>query len=322
MSDDITQTLSFDDAAAARALYGERDLHLRAIEKRLEVSIGARGAEVTIAGAPSDVRFTADLIDQLYRLSVRGHILSSDDLTRSIEMLFDQPKLDLAEIFLDTVVIQLRNKRIAPKTITQKAYLEAIREHDLTFGIGPAGTGKTFLAVAKAIQALQEQSVRRIILTRPAVEAGERLGFLPGDLTEKVHPYLRPLLDALGDLTDVEQTMKMQEKGVIEIAPLAFMRGRTLSDAFIILDEAQNTTREQMKMFLTRLGHNSKAVVTGDITQIDLHRKRDSGLIQASQILRGVEGISQVRFTGADVVRHSLVQRIIRAYDAQQDGPA
>lgn len=312
----IQEQLVFDDVSVARFLYGQRDEHLRLIEEALEIELGTRGATVTLQGSPPDVHFAMELLEQLYALASSGQNLDARDIKRSVDMLQRDPNTNLVSIFSDKIFISANNKRITPKTASQKHYIDAIRRNDIVFGVGPAGTGKTYLAVAMALAAFKEKKVKRIILTRPAVEAGERLGFLPGDLTEKVNPYLRPLLDALGDLLDPDRVQKMTEKGTIEIAPLAFMRGRTLNDSFIILDEAQNTTREQMKMFLTRLGFNSKAVVNGDITQIDLPRRSDSGLIQAQQILSEVPGIGLTRFTDADVVRHSLVQRIIQAYEA------
>ena len=312
----ITEQMTFEDERVARALYGQRDENLRVIEQQLDLEIGTRGTLLHIKGAPSDVHFARHLIEQLYTLAIKGQALGHIDVKRSVEMLHTNPELDLVSIFTDKVYISANNKQITPKTPMQKAYIDTIRNNELVFGIGPAGTGKTYLAVAMALHAFQEKRVKRIILTRPAVEAGERLGFLPGDLTEKVNPYLRPLLDAIGDLFDAEKAQRLMEKNIIEIAPLAFMRGRTLNDAFIILDEAQNTTREQMKMFLTRMGFNSRAVVTGDISQIDLPRRRDSGLIEAQRVLKNIPGIGVIHFTDVDVVRHSLVQKIIRAYEA------
>ncbi len=308
--------MTFDETAVARYLFGQRSENLHIIEEALGLELHARGAELTLSGAPPDVRFAQDLIGQLYDLAAKGHGLSATDIRRGIDILLEDPDTELAEIFGDQLFVTGSSKTITPKTAAQKRYIDLIRRHDLVFGIGPAGTGKTYLAVVMALAALQDKQVKRIILTRPAVEAGENLGFLPGDLAEKVNPYLRPLLDAIGDLIDPDRATRLIERGTIEIAPLAFMRGRTLNDSFIILDEAQNTTREQMKMFLTRLGFHSKAVVTGDITQIDLRRRRDSGLIEAQRILGSIEGIAINRFSDIDVVRHGLVQRIIRAYEA------
>lgn len=310
-----TDKITFTEASVARHVYGQRDEHLRQIEAALDLDIGHSGSALTLKGAQSDVLFGRRLLEQLYELAARGHTLGSADIRRAVETLEVDPEISLADIFSDKIFVSTNNKVITPKTIAQKLYIDSIRRHDLVFGIGPAGTGKTYLAVAMAMAALQTKQVKRIILTRPAVEAGERLGFLPGDLADKVNPYLRPLLDALADLSNAEAVARMIEKNIIEIAPLAFMRGRTLNDAFVILDEAQNTTREQMKMFLTRIGFHSQAVVNGDITQIDLQRGRDSGLIEAHRILEGVEGIGFARFTDVDVIRHDLVQRIIRAYE-------
>lgn len=312
----ITEQLNFEDERVARFLYGQRDEHLRLIESTLEIEIGTRGTLVNLKGVAADVHFAIRLIEQLYTLAAKGHALELTDIKRSLEILQGAPDTNLVDIFTDKVFVSSSNKLITPKTPTQKAYIDTIRQNELVFGIGPAGTGKTYLAVAMALRAFQEKRVKKIILTRPAVEAGERLGFLPGDLNEKVNPYLRPLLDAIGDLFDAEKAQRLMEKNIIEIAPLAFMRGRTLNDAFIILDEAQNSTREQMKMFLTRLGFNSRAVITGDISQIDLPRRYDSGLIEAQRILQNVEGIGITVFSDVDVVRHGLVQQIIRAYEA------
>lgn len=314
-----THQISFAEESAARYLYGQNNEHLRQIEAALDLELGARGKNLTLKGSEADVAFGARLLEQLYELAARGHALGSADVRRAIETLEANRDVSLTEIYGDRIFVSTSNKVITPKTIAQKRYIDAIRRNDLVFGIGPAGTGKTYLAVAMAMAALQTKQVKRIILTRPAVEAGERLGFLPGDLAEKVNPYLRPLLDAISELSDADRTARMVERGTIEIAPLAFMRGRTLNDAFIILDEAQNTTREQMKMFLTRIGFHSKAVVNGDITQIDLQRHRDSGLIEAQRILRGVDGIGFAKFSDVDVVRHDLVQRIIRAYEHEQE---
>ena len=317
----ITAQITLKDERVARFLYGQREEHLRAIEEALEVKLGTRGALIHVTGSPGDVRFTTRLVEQLYAVADKGQALGALDIKRSIEVLGRDPEANLVSVFTDTVFTSSTNKVITPKTPTQKSYIDMIRRDELVFGIGPAGTGKTYLAVAMALRAFQQKRVKRIILTRPAVEAGERLGFLPGDLNEKVNPYLRPLLDALGDLYDAEKTQRLIEKNTIEIAPLAFMRGRTLNDAFIILDEAQNTTREQMKMFLTRMGFNSRAVVTGDISQIDLPRRQDSGLIEAQRILSHIEGIGITFFSDVDVVRHSLVQKIIRAYEADSPSP-
>jgi phosphate starvation-inducible PhoH-like protein len=247
-----------------------------------------------------------------------GYPVLAQDVQYTIRILQDKESASVKEIFLDTVYISAMKRRISPKSLNQKRYIEAMRTHDIVFGVGPAGTGKTYLAMAMAVAALMNQEFIRIVLTRPAVEAGEKLGFLPGDLAEKVNPYLRPLYDAMHDMMDFEKATKLVQRGIIEVAPLAFMRGRTLNDSFVILDEAQNTTSEQMMMFLTRLGFGSKAVITGDVTQIDLPSAATSGLVEAKELLRGVEGIAFIHFSDRDVVRHPLVQDIIRAYDSRR----
>jgi phosphate starvation-inducible PhoH-like protein len=281
------------------------------------VKINAKGNALTILGEDLDVGLSIRVLNDLYALLKKGYPLYPTDIDYAIRMISDDRSVNLEDIFLDTVYISSRKRAITPKSLAQKRYIDAIRKYDLVIGIGPAGTGKTYLAMAMAVAHLMKQEVERIVLTRPAVEAGEKLGFLPGDIAEKVNPYLRPLYDALHDMMDFEAASRMLEKGVIEVAPLAFMRGRTLNDSFVILDEAQNTTSEQMKMFLTRLGYGSKAVITGDITQIDLPTGKMSGLIEARNILQGIEGIHFSFFTEIDVVRHPLVQDIIRAYESQ-----
>ncbi|MDL1957412.1 MAG: PhoH family protein [Candidatus Desulfofervidus auxilii] len=302
-----------------RSLCGERNFHLHILEKNLDVKINVRGNQITIEGERLDVELVDNLLGQLYELIRQGYPLYPSDIEYAIRLLQSDANAQLKDIFMDTVYIVSRRRIITPKTKAQKEYIEAIRKYDIVFGIGPAGTGKTYLAMAMAISALMRGEVTRIILTRPAVEAGERLGFLPGDIYEKVNPYLRPLYDALHDMLDFDRTTRLLQKGVIEIAPLAFMRGRTLNDAFVILDEAQNTTSEQMKMFLTRLGYNARAVVTGDITQIDLPQGVPSGLIEAKEILEGIEGIKFVYFDKTDVIRHRLVREIIRAYEKLEE---
>jgi phosphate starvation-inducible protein PhoH and related proteins len=300
----------------ATELGHDRDAMLRALAERAGVEAYLRGNELTLDGDDAAVERARSVMDELAQLVAEGVSVGPQTVDAVAGVLTaDGRAVDV----LHDVVWTHRGKQVSPKTIGQKRYVDAIRSHDMVFGIGPAGTGKSFLAVATAVSALMKREVARIILTRPAVEAGERLGFLPGDLYEKVHPYLRPLYDALYDMLEAEKVAALMEKGAIEIAPLAYMRGRTLNDAFIILDEAQNSTTEQMKMFLTRLGFNSKMVITGDVTQVDLPSSRGSGLIEVQQILKGVPGISFVYFTDQDVVRHRLVSAIIRAYGAHEE---
>jgi phosphate starvation-inducible protein PhoH and related proteins len=296
----------------AAALTGANDQVLRALEEHLGCDVFLRGNVVTLDGDAEDVQNGATVVRELSELIEQGHEIGPGTIS-AVTGALDQHHSP-AEI-LEDVVWRHRSSKVAPKTVNQKRYVDAIRKSTITFGIGPAGTGKTFLAVAMAAAALTRREVNRIILTRPAVEAGERLGFLPGDLMAKIDPYLRPLFDALHDMLDPEKVAAHLERNVIEVAPLAFMRGRSLNDSFVILDEAQNTTPEQMKMFLTRLGFGSKMVITGDITQVDLPRDQQSGLIVVADILKGVEGVEFVRFGGEDVVRHRLVQRIVEAYD-------
>lgn len=296
-------------------LYGDTDKNLRLIEQTYGVVLNARGNRIQIEGEEHAVASAEQLLRQLANLAEDGMITRKDDVKTAIHAFSAHPAKALKDIFQTTIPVSSRKRPVAPKNDTQRAYVEAIKQHDIVFGIGPAGTGKTYLAMATAVSALLRREVSRIILVRPAVEAGEKLGFLPGDLYEKINPYLRPLYDALYDMIETEKANKLVERGDIEIAPLAFMRGRTLNDSFIILDEAQNTTTEQMKMFLTRLGFNSKTVVTGDITQVDLPSGRSSGLIEVKNILEGIEGIEFVYFTNRDVVRHKLVQKIIKAYE-------
>jgi phosphate starvation-inducible PhoH-like protein len=309
--------LSVEDNAQALALFGRFDQNLRLIEGNFDVRIVARGHEAVISGPPSDVEKVKALLERLVGILDEGHQLSSRDVRYAIDLVKEGEGRErgIADLHSDVVVVTARGRPIKPKTLGQKTYVDAIRGNGLVFGIGPAGTGKTFLAVALAIAGFKEKRYNRIVLTRPAVEAGERLGFLPGDLQEKVDPYLRPLYDALWDILGLDTFEKYKERGMIEIAPLAYMRGRTLDDSFIILDEAQNTTPEQMKMFLTRMGFGSKAVVTGDITQIDLPRDRHSGLEEVRTVLKGIDGIEFVYLTDRDVVRHELVQKIVLAYE-------
>ncbi len=307
------------DNAEAMNLFGKYDQNLKLIEESFDVRIVSRGEELVVQGPAGEVAKVQSLFANLLDVLRTGSFLSSQDLRYAIKLAREGHRPDLKEVFSDIILITHRSKQIRPKTHGQQEYVEAIRKHSLVFGIGPAGTGKTYLAVALAVAAYKNREYNRIILTRPAVEAGERLGFLPGDLEQKVHPYLRPIYDALFDTLGLEGYQKLLERGVIEIAPLAYMRGRTLDDSFVILDEAQNTTPEQMKMFLTRLGLGSKAVVTGDITQVDLPPDKSSGLEQVRVVLKGVRGISFVYLTERDVVRHELVQRIIKAYERFED---
>ncbi len=304
-------------------LFGVQDQNIKYLETLLDVSIGARGNELLIDGDPADIDTVEEILRDFGKLFAEGQTFTDNELKDAFKQIAEDRAYSLMDHFQRNRFNPSGKKSIAPKTANQRKYLDAIASNDLVFGIGVAGTGKSYLAVAMAVDALLKKQVSRIILTRPAVEAGERLGFLPGDLQEKVDPYLRPLYDALFDLVDAEKVTKMLEKRIIEIAPLAFMRGRTLADAFIILDEAQNTTSEQMKMFLTRIGFGSKAVVTGDRTQIDLPRGQKSGIKEAELVLKDLDGIEFVYFTDKDVVRHKLVQMIVRAYedyDTDEDG--
>jgi phosphate starvation-inducible PhoH-like protein len=316
LATDDSLELHFDDHRFFTELLGQHDGNVRTIEQGLGVRIGVNGSTLKISGGHAEQALSGKLLSELYDLLKRGYPIYAGDVEYAIRILRADRNVDLKDIFLDTVYISAHKRIISPKSLNQKAYIEAIRAHDIVFGIGPAGTGKTYLAMAMALAALMKNQVTRMVLCRPAVEAGEKLGFLPGDLAEKVNPYLRPLYDALHDMVDFDRARRMVERGTIEVAPLAFMRGRTLNDSFIILDEAQNTTSEQMKMFLTRLGYNSKAVITGDITQIDLPSGKLSGLKEARTVLANTPGIKFVYFNERDVVRHRLVQAIITAYDA------
>ena len=312
---------AIEDVELAREICGQHGANLKVLEREAGVRIGGRSNVLQIQGAADAARLAAQVLQQLEELMSNGgrRELTPTDVVHATRLCQRDPSRHLKEFLGDVILVSGRRRPITPQTIAQKAYVNAIRRRDIVFGIGPAGTGKTYLAMAMAVAALHRSDVVRIVLTRPAVEAGERLGFLPGDLQEKVNPYLRPLYDALHDMMDLASVGRLIERGTIEVAPLAFMRGRTLNDSFVILDEAQNTTHEQMKMFLTRLGVGSKAVITGDVTQIDLPPDTASGLVEASQLLRGIEGLSFVQFTDRDVVRHALVQDIIRAYDRSED---
>jgi phosphate starvation-inducible protein PhoH and related proteins len=319
VTDEETSRLEFHDPRLFRDLLGQHDQHIKILQHSLGVKIRIRGSAVEIEGDPLQVELTSQIIRQLYGLLEKGYPVYASDVDYAIRILSGDGRAKLQDIFLDTIYISAHKRTITPKSIAQKVYIDAIRRYDIVFGIGPAGTGKTYLAMAMAVAELMRNNYVRIILTRPAVEAGEKLGFLPGDLAEKVNPYLRPLYDALHDMVDFDRARKLVERGTIEVAPLAFMRGRTLNDSFVILDEAQNTTPEQMKMFLTRLGYGSKAVITGDATQIDLPAGKPSGLKEASRILKGVHGIRFVTFTEKDVARHHLVQEIITAYERDEN---
>jgi len=312
------QVVLFDEATLDR-VSGPEHNNLRLASKMLNVRLGARGRTLHIKGSREDAEVAVHLFEQLNRLASKGREFSANDMGQAIETLVSKPNTDLVGIYNDVVFRTKTGKQVVAKGPGQHAYVQALRKHDVTFGVGPAGTGKTYLAMTVAVSDLLAQRVSRIVLTRPAVEAGEHLGFLPGNYEEKVLPYLRPLYDALFDLLGNEKAEEMVAHGVIEIAPLAFMRGRTLNDAFIILDEGQNATREQMKMFLTRLGFGSKMVVTGDVTQIDLPVQRGSGLLHAVDVLKDVPGIAICKLTDKDVVRHQLVQSIVRAYEAASE---
>ena len=309
--------------AGVSTLFGAYDDNLRQLESLLNVRIRTQGHDLMVEGDADNTARVARLVEQLGELMQEGHSISDKDVKTAAQLVAKDADVDLRDHFLKDGQLRTAGKRrITAKSANQRRYLEAIDSHDIVFGIGPAGTGKTYLAMAQAVTYLLAKKVSRIILARPAVEAGEKLGFLPGDLQEKVNPYLRPLYDALYDMLDIEKAEKYLERGAIEVAPLAFMRGRTLNDAFVILDEAQNTTTEQMKMFLTRLGFGSKAVVTGDVTQIDLPGGRTSGLVQAMEVVGKIEGIEFIFFDERDVVRHKLVQAIVKAYDAYGSGPS
>ena len=317
----MDRTISADRVEDILSVFGSFDQNLHIIEKEFNVRIADRDEELKITGEPEDVVGAEKAVQNLLRMAAKGESIDEQKVRYILSMIRAGREDRIGELSGDVVCITSKGRPVKPKTIGQKNYVRAIAEHTVTLGIGPAGTGKTYLAVAAAVAAFREKSVNRIILTRPAVEAGERLGFLPGDLQSKVDPYLRPLYDALFDMLGPETYNNYLEKGNIEVAPLAYMRGRTLDDSFIILDEAQNTSREQMKMFLTRLGFNSKMVITGDITQIDLPAEKTSGLKEAMRVLDGVEDIAICRFTGADVVRHALVQQIIDAYEKYEKKP-
>jgi phosphate starvation-inducible PhoH-like protein len=312
-----TSELEVDDRNVLLALCGRHNERLKVLERELSLEAGLRGQTVFLHGAAEDVALAERFLAEAAALDKQGISIDVADVSRAIRLLKTEPHQTLADMFADVVTYAAGRRAIGPRGVAQKRYVESIRTHDLTFGIGPAGTGKTYLAMACAVAALAAKQVKRIVLTRPAVEAGEKLGFLPGDLAEKVNPYLRPLYDAMSDMMDLDRAQGLIQRGQVEVAPLAFMRGRTLNDSFVILDEAQNTTSEQMRMFLTRLGYDSKAVVTGDVTQVDLPGGRESGLAEARILLEGTEGIAFCDFSEIDVVRHPLVQKIIVAYESR-----
>jgi phosphate starvation-inducible PhoH-like protein len=303
------------------SLFGTYDENLTHLENLFSVRIRTTGNELIVEGDTGDVARAEKVLDQLSALIRGGYRLAKGDVKTASQLVAQDESVELADYFLKSATRTSGKRQVVPKSVTQKKYLDAIEQYDIVFGIGPAGTGKTYLAMAQAVSFLLAKRVNRIILARPAVEAGEKLGFLPGDLQEKVNPYLRPLYDALYDMMELDRVERLIERGTIEVAPIAFMRGRTLNDAFVILDEAQNTTSEQMKMFLTRLGFGSKAVITGDVTQIDLPTGRASGLVAAMKVIGHVEGIAFIHFDEKDVVRHSLVQAIVKAYEAYGGGP-
>ena len=312
--------LTFPDHQLMQALCGEHNAHLRVLERKLGIAVHMRGNAIQLRGGDWQIELASKVLVQLYDLLKGNYPVYANDVDYAVRILSDDQSVVLKDIFRDEVFISSKKKIITPKTINQKTYIERIRTSDMVFGIGPAGTGKTYLAMAMAVSSLITKEVNRVVLARPAVEAGERLGFLPGDLSEKVNPYLRPLYDALHDMMDFDNASRLIQQGVIEVAPLAFMRGRTLNGSFVILDEAQNATREQMKMFLTRLGFSSKAVITGDVTQTDLPEGTRSGLLEAKELLKGIEGIDFVYFSRQDVIRHPLVQEIIDAYEKAESG--
>lgn len=311
-------SIEINDDKTIKEMAGNLDANIRTIEEKMKVRLRIKDNAITVQGLPENVEMTKRLLDDLKYMIQKQNTLQEQDLNYAIDFIRSRKEGSLKELLDDVVCITASGKSIKPKTFGQKRYVDSMRKHDVVFGIGPAGTGKTYLAMAMAVQAFKNREVNRIILTRPAVEAGENLGFLPGDLQEKVDPYLRPIYDALFEILGVDTYLKFFEKGLIEVAPLAYMRGRTLDSAYVILDEAQNTTNEQMKMFLTRLGFGSKAIITGDITQIDLIRGKESGLKTVRGILEDVKGIDFINLTSSDIVRHPLVQRIINAYEIHE----
>jgi phosphate starvation-inducible PhoH-like protein len=318
-SSPVRKVVSFPDPDLVGLLCGEQNTHLHVLEKKIGLSVHVRGDQFTLQGGDWEVALAENVLNQIYALLEKNYPIYTNDVEYAVRILSGDQSADLKKIFTDKVFISSNKKVIAPKSINQKNYIDSIRKFDIVIGIGPAGTGKTYLAMAMAVSALMKKEVNRVVLARPAVEAGEHLGFLPGDLYEKVNPYLRPLYDALHDMMTFEDASRLIQRGVIEVAPLAFMRGRTLNDSFVILDEAQNATTEQMKMFLTRLGFSSKTVITGDVTQTDLPQGKTSGLIEAMDVLEGIKGIRFVFFSRDDVIRHPLVQEIIDAYEKMEN---
>jgi phosphate starvation-inducible protein PhoH and related proteins len=311
--------IDLENAGFARLLIGERGANMKLLEKLTGAEINARGNRLLVSGGDDAAALALRALRQLYGLVEEGYPVAEQEIQKAVDMLKVDGRAEVRDVFMETISIPSARRQIAPRSPAQKSYVQSIREHHLVFAVGPAGTGKTYLAVAMAVQALLNREYKRIVLARPAVEAGEKLGFLPGDIAEKVNPYLRPLYDSLEDMMDIDRVRKYVERGVIEIAPLAFMRGRTLNDSFVILDEAQNTTPQQMKMFLTRLGFNSRAVITGDVTQVDLPPEQQSGLVNALETLGSIEDVGFCHFSSKDVVRHPLVAKIIEAYDRDDE---
>lgn len=316
MQDFLHKELIFENNNSLKLLCGEKNSNVKEIERIFDIKLHTRGNKITLQGQPQNLDNAEKFTNQIYELIKKGYNLEPGDIEIASRIILSD-KHSLEDIFLDTICVSTSKRIIAPKSLAQKHYIDSIRKNDVVFGIGPAGTGKTYLVMALAVSAFLNHQFNRIILTRPAVEAGEKLGFLPGDISQKVDPYLRPLFDALYEMMDYDKVSRLIEKGAIEIAPLAFMRGRTLNDAFIILDEAQNTTSMQMKMFLTRLGFNSKAVITGDVTQIDLEKNTVSGLIHSENILKNIPKLDFVYFSNRDVVRHPIIKKIIEAYEKE-----
>jgi len=316
----VEEQIDINDYQISRNVFGNKDKNIKVIEEKLDVKIIARGSNVKIEGNKEDVDLSSRVIEEMVKLAKTGKNIDKRQVKYAVELLSKNRNMDLGELYDEVLQVNFKGRKIKVKTLGQKYYVEAIKNSDIVFSIGPAGTGKTYLAMVMAVKSLLNNNANRIVLTRPAIEAGEKLGFLPGDMQDKVDPYLRPLYDALYDILGPEKVSEYLEKDIIEVAPLAYMRGRTLDDSFVILDEAQNTSPEQMKMFLTRIGFNSHAVITGDITQIDLPHSSNSGLIQVRKILSGIKGIEFVYLTNQDVVRHELVKDIIKAYERYESG--